>query len=113
MIGVVLTIAAALTFGLLTVQYALFTAAITTYVVLLTDTLGEAAFHAAGQRASGTALGIAIAAAAFLIWPNPGEGERKARRPEVGRARRKRRPGRFLASSQTAAQARETTGARL
>jgi Fusaric acid resistance protein-like len=74
-VGVVLTISAALTFGLLTVQYALFTAAITTYVVLLTDTLGEPAFHAAGQRAAGTALGILIAAAAFLVWPNPGEGE--------------------------------------
>jgi hypothetical protein len=73
-IGVVLTVAAALTFGLLTVQYALFTAAITTYVVLLTDTLGEPAFHAAGQRALGTALGIVIAFLAFLIWPNPGEG---------------------------------------
>jgi hypothetical protein len=73
-VGVVLTISAALTFGLLTVQYALFTAAITTYVVLLSDTLGEGAFDAAGQRASGTALGIAIAFAAFLIWPNPGEG---------------------------------------
>jgi Fusaric acid resistance protein-like len=76
-IGVVLTVAAALTFGLLTVQYALFTAAITTYVVVLSVTLGEGAFHAAGQRASGTALGIALAAAAFLIWPNPGEGERE------------------------------------
>jgi hypothetical protein len=73
-VGAVLTISAALTFGLLTVQYALFTAAITTYVVLLSDTLGERAFDAAGQRASGTALGIAIAFAAFLIWPNPGEG---------------------------------------
>lgn len=75
-VGVVLTVAAALTFGLLTVQYALFTAAITTYVVLLTDTLGEGAFEAAGQRASGTALGIAIAFLAFLLWPNPGEGEK-------------------------------------
>jgi hypothetical protein len=73
-VGVVLTISAALTFGLLTVQYALFTAAITTYVVLLSDTLGEPAFDAAGQRASGTALGIAIAFAAFALWPNPGEG---------------------------------------
>ncbi len=76
-IGVVLTLAAALTFGLLTVQYALFTAAITTYVVLLTDTLGEPAFHAAGQRALGTALGIVIAALAFVVWPNPGEGGRE------------------------------------
>ncbi len=73
-VGVVLTVSAALTFGLLTVQYALFTAAITTYVVLLSDTLGEGAFDAAGQRARGTALGIAITFAAFLVWPNPGEG---------------------------------------
>ncbi len=70
----VLTVSAALSFGLLTVQYALFTAAITTYVVLLTDTLGEPALDAAGQRASGTALGILIAFVAFLLWPNPGEG---------------------------------------
>jgi Fusaric acid resistance protein-like len=73
-IAVLLTISAALSFGLLTVQYALFTAAITTYVVLLTDTLGESAYVAAGQRATGTALGIAIAFLAFLVWPNPGEG---------------------------------------
>jgi uncharacterized membrane protein YccC len=72
-VGVVLTVSAALTFGLLTVQYALFTAAITTYVVLLSDTLGEPAFDAAGQRAIGTALGILIAFAAFSLWPNPGE----------------------------------------
>jgi hypothetical protein len=72
-IGVVLTVAAALTFGLLTVQYALFTAAITTYVVVLSVTLGEGAFDAAGQRAGGTALGMAIAFAAFLLWPNPWE----------------------------------------
>jgi Fusaric acid resistance protein-like len=73
-VGLVLTISAALTFGLLTVQYALFTAAITTYVVLLTDTLGEPAFEAAGQRVTGTALGILIAFVAFLLWPNPGKG---------------------------------------
>jgi hypothetical protein len=73
-VGVVLTVSAALTFGLLTVQYALFTAAITTYVVLLTDTLGEGAFEAAGQRVTGTALGILVAFLAFLVWPNPEEG---------------------------------------
>jgi hypothetical protein len=78
-IGIVLTIAAALTFGLLTVQYALFTAAITTYVVVLSVTLGEGAFDAAGQRASGTALGILIAAAAFVVWPNPRPPEAPAR----------------------------------
>ncbi len=73
-VGVVLTVAAALTFGLLTVQYALFTAAITTYVVLLSDTLGEGPFEAAGQRLLGTALGILIAFAAFVVWPNRGRG---------------------------------------
>jgi hypothetical protein len=73
-VALVLTVSAALSFGLLTVQYALFTAAITTYVVLLTDTLGEAAFDAAGQRALGTGIGIAIAFLAFVFWPNPGEG---------------------------------------
>jgi hypothetical protein len=68
-----LFVAAAFSFGLLTVQYALFTASITVYVVLLTDHLGEPAFQAAGERALGTALGILIAFLAFRLWPNPGE----------------------------------------
>ncbi|HEX3737779.1 MAG TPA: FUSC family protein [Solirubrobacterales bacterium] len=68
-IGITLSIAAALSFGLLTVQYALFTAAITTYVVLLSDTLGEARFEAADQRLFGTAVGIAIAYLAFRVFP--------------------------------------------
>jgi uncharacterized membrane protein YccC len=72
-LAVPLTAAAALAFGLLTVQYALFTASITAYVVLLADTLGEPALRAAGQRAIGTAIGIAIAGAAFLLWSNRGE----------------------------------------
>ena len=71
-LAVPLTAAAALAFGLLTVQYALFTASITIYVVLLADTLGEPALRAAGQRAIGTAIGIAIAGAAFLLWSNRG-----------------------------------------
>jgi uncharacterized membrane protein YccC len=69
----ILTASAALAFGLLTVQYALFTAAITVYVVLLSDTLGEPALQAADERTVGTALGILIAFLAFWIWPNPGE----------------------------------------
>lgn len=72
--GAILTASAALAFGLLTVQYALFTAAITVYVVLLSDTLGEPALQAADERATGTVLGILIAFLAFSIWPNPGEG---------------------------------------
>ncbi len=69
-----LFVAAGLCFGLLTVQYALFTAAITTYVVLLTDTLGENAWHAADLRAIGTAIGIGIAFLAWAVWPNPRQG---------------------------------------
>lgn len=82
-IAVALTIATAFAYGLLTVQYALFTAAITTYAVLLADTLGEPALHAAGQRALATAIGIAIAAAAFLLWSNPGSGEEASEEPRL------------------------------
>jgi len=70
-VGLALTIATGFAYGLLTVQYALFTAAITTYAVLLADSIGEAALHAAGQRALATAIGIAIAGFAFLVWSNP------------------------------------------
>jgi hypothetical protein len=72
-IAISLSLAAALTYGLLTVQYALFTAAITTYVVLLTDTLGERALDADWQRVLGTAIGIVIAYLAFRVYPGPGE----------------------------------------
>lgn len=74
-IAVALTIAAGFAYGLLTVQYALFTAAITTYAVLLADSIGEPALHAADERALGTALGIFIAGVAFLLWPNRGGGQ--------------------------------------
>ncbi|MGE5283232.1 MAG: FUSC family protein [Chloroflexota bacterium] len=70
-IAVALTIASGLAYGLLTVEYALFTAAITTYAVLLADSIGEKALQAAGQRGTATAIGIVISAAAFLLWPNP------------------------------------------
>ena len=70
---IVLTIAAALSFSLLAIEYALFTTAITVYVVLLTDTLGSPAFDAAGERALGTAIGILVAVLAFRVF---GEAER-------------------------------------
>ncbi len=72
-VAVALTVATAFAYGLLTVQYALFTAAITTYAVLLADSIGEEALHAAGQRALATAIGITIAGLSFLLWPNPGD----------------------------------------
>ena len=75
-IAIVLSLCAALSFGLITVQYALFTAAITTYVVLLSDTLGEHRIDADGQRALGTAVGILIAWLAFRLYPGPGERRR-------------------------------------
>jgi uncharacterized membrane protein YccC len=77
-IVIVLSLSAALSFGLITVQYALFTAAITTYVVLLSDTLGEARFDAAGQRLIATAVGILIAWIAFRVYPGPGEARQSA-----------------------------------
>jgi hypothetical protein len=70
----ILFLAAGFCFGLLTVQYALFTTAVTVYVVLLTDTLGENAWEAADLRAIGTAIGIAIAFLAWVLWPNPKQG---------------------------------------
>lgn len=72
--AVVLTIAAACFYALLAIQYALFTTAITAYVVLLTDALGTSPVQAADERAVGTAIGIAVAAVAFWIW---GESRRR------------------------------------
>src|SRR6202012_1032929 len=80
-VAIALSLSAALSFGLITVQYALFTAAITTYVVLLSDTLGEARFDAAGQRVIGTAVGILIAWLAFRIYPGPRESRELTGRP--------------------------------
>jgi hypothetical protein len=70
----ILFLAAGFCFGLLTVQYALFTASVTVYVVLLTDTLGENAWHAADLRAIGTAVGILIVFLAWMLWPDPKAG---------------------------------------
>ena len=64
---ILLTIAAGLAYALLAIEYALFTTAITVFVVLLTDTLGASPFDAAGERALGTAVGIMVAAVAFKV----------------------------------------------
>jgi hypothetical protein len=71
---IVLTAATALALGLLTVQYALFTTAITVYVVLLTDTLGEPTWEADKLRLIGTAVGLLITFLAFVVWPDPERG---------------------------------------
>lgn len=86
-IGAVLTVAAAFSFGLLTVQYALFTAAITTYVVVISTTLGEPAFRAVDERATGAVLGILIAFLAWRLWSNPTGTVDLASQPNMGGAR--------------------------
>lgn len=85
-IGAVLTVAAAFSFGLLTVQYALFTAAITTYVVVISTVIGEPAFRAVDERATGTVLGILIAFLAWRLWSNPAGTVDLASQPNMGGA---------------------------
>jgi uncharacterized membrane protein YccC len=70
--AIVLTIAAGFSFALLAIEYALFTTAITAFVVLLAHALGQSAWEAADERALGTLVGIAIAALAVVIWRNRG-----------------------------------------
>ncbi len=65
---IVLTLSSALAYALLAIEYALFTTAITVFVVLLTDSLGAAPLDAAGERALGTLLGIVVAAVAFKAF---------------------------------------------
>lgn len=71
--AIVLTITAAFVYALLAIEYALFTIAVTVYVVLLTDVLGAAPFDAADERALATAIGIVIAAASFWAWGERGD----------------------------------------
>jgi hypothetical protein len=73
-VGLVLTAATALALGLLTVQYALFTAAITVYAVVLTDVLGEPTWEADELRLIGTGVGLLITFLAFVVWPDPERG---------------------------------------
>jgi uncharacterized membrane protein YccC len=87
-IGAILTVAAALSFGLLTVQYALFTAAITTFVVVISTTLGQPAFQTVDERATGTVIGIFISFIAWRLWSNPLGTVDLASQPNMGGARR-------------------------
>lgn len=74
---IVLTLAAAFSFALLAIEYALFTTSITLFAVLLTDSLGEPALHAAGQRGLGTAVGITLAGLAFWVYGDQARRERR------------------------------------
>ena len=64
----VLTIAAACSFALLAIEYALFTTAITVYIVVLAHALGQGAFDAADERALATVIGLVIAALGFVVF---------------------------------------------
>ena len=63
----ILTIAAACSFALLAIEYALFTTAITVYIVVLSHALGQAAFQAVDERGIATVIGLAIAALGFVV----------------------------------------------
>lgn len=63
----ILTIAAACSFALLAIEYALFTTAITVYIVVLSHALGQDAFQAVDERGIATAIGLVIAALGFVV----------------------------------------------
>jgi len=63
----VLTVAAACSFALLAIEYALFTAAITVYIVVLAHALGQGAFQAVDERGVATLIGLVIAALGFVM----------------------------------------------
>jgi Fusaric acid resistance protein-like len=64
----ILTVAAAVAYAMLAIEYALFTFAITAYIVTLAHAMGESAVDAVGERALATAIGIAIVLVAFAVW---------------------------------------------
>ena len=66
--AVVIAVAAAFSYALLAIEYALFTAAITTFAVVYAHALGEPAMEAADQRLIGTAIGLVIVALAFFVF---------------------------------------------
>jgi hypothetical protein len=75
---VIITITAAFAYAMLLIEYALFTFAITTYIVTLSHAMGESAVSAVDERAIGTAIGVAIALLAFAVWrdrPAPSTAE--------------------------------------
>jgi hypothetical protein len=69
--AVVISIAAGFGFALLAAQYALFTAAITAYIVLVSHALGQSALDAADERAVGTVAGLAIVVVVVVAWDGP------------------------------------------
>jgi uncharacterized membrane protein YccC len=76
---VIITITAAFAYAMLLIEYALFTFAITTYIVTMSHAVGESAVAAVDERALGTAIGVAIALLAFAVWRDrPAQGTAEA-----------------------------------
>lgn len=63
-----IVLAAALSFALLAIEYALFTAAITAFAVIYAHAFGQPAFEAADERAVATAIGLVICGLAFAVF---------------------------------------------
>ena len=71
-----IVLAAALSYSLLAIEYALFTAAITAFAVIYAHAFGQPALEAADERAVATAIGLVICALAFAVFhdrPEPAE----------------------------------------
>ncbi len=69
--AIAIAITAALSFALLAVEYALFTAAITSFAVIYAHALGQPAFEAADERAVATVIGLVICAVAYAVFRDP------------------------------------------
>ena len=63
-----IVLAAALSYSLLAIEYALFTAAITAFAVIYAHAFGQPALAAADERAVATAIGLVICALAFAVF---------------------------------------------
>jgi hypothetical protein len=72
--AVAIGIAAAFSLALLAIEYALFTAAITAFIILTVHALGQDAEQAADERALATLIGIAVVAVALALWGTRREG---------------------------------------
>jgi hypothetical protein len=69
-----IVLATALSYSLLAIEYALFTAAITAFAVIYAHAFGQPAMQAADERAVATAIGLAICALAFLVFHDRPQG---------------------------------------
>ena len=64
----IIVVTAACAYAMLMIEYALFTFAITVFIVTLSHAMGESAVEAVDQRAIATFIGIAIVLLAFAVW---------------------------------------------